>query len=71
MDREAAEGPQILMVADRVPDFDRASGSLRFYQILQILARKYRVAFLGRVDTGGQNPGRYARALEAVGIEVR
>ena len=68
---KSTAGPDILVVADRVPDFDRASGSLRFYQILQILARKYRVAFLGRVDTGGQNPRRYARALEAVGIEVR
>jgi len=35
-----------VLVVGPIPDFDRASGSLRFYQMLQMLARRYRVMLL-------------------------
>ena len=62
--------PEILVVAPEVPAFDRASGSLRLYQMLRILARRYRVAFLGRMDVTEPRSSRYARALEEVGIAL-
>jgi glycosyltransferase involved in cell wall biosynthesis len=60
----------VLVVAPYVPDFDRASGSLRFYLMLRMLARRYRVVCLGRVNPADPQSPRYVRALEEVGIEV-
>ena len=57
-------------MAPEVPAFDRASGSLRCYQKLRILARRYRVAFLGRMAVTEPRLARYVRALEEVGIAV-
>jgi O-antigen biosynthesis protein len=60
----------VLVVAPYVPDFDRASGSLRLYLMLGMLARRYRVMCLGRVNPGDPQAPRYVRALEEIGIEV-
>jgi glycosyltransferase involved in cell wall biosynthesis len=55
-----------LVVAPLVPDFDRFSGALRFFTMLRILAREYRIIFLG-----GTRPGeeRYVTALTSLGVE--
>lgn len=56
----------VLVIAPLVPDFDRLSGSLRFFTILRILSRDYRIIFVGEAKAGGE---RYVAALEALGIE--
>jgi O-antigen biosynthesis protein len=56
----------LLVVAPFVPDFDRLSGSLRFFTILRILSREYRILFLGSVRRGGE---RHVAALTALGVE--
>jgi hypothetical protein len=38
-------GSDVLVVAPHVPDFDRCSGSLRFYRPLPMLARRYGMSF--------------------------
>ena len=50
----ACEPIDVLVVAP-VPDFDRASGALRFFSMLRMLARKYRVTLLGWIDA--EDPG--------------
>jgi len=67
---KGAARPDILVVADEVPAFDRASGSVRFYQMLRMLARRYRVAFSGRVYPVRQDGLRYKRALDEIGVEL-
>jgi glycosyltransferase involved in cell wall biosynthesis len=56
----------LLVVAPFVPDFDRHAGSLRFFTMLRILSRVYRIIFLGGVAPGGE---RYVAALTALGVE--
>ena len=60
----------VLVVAP-IPDFDRASGSLRFYQMLQMLARRYRVMLLGWTDAGDPRSTRYVKALADAGLTVQ
>ena len=60
----------VLVVAP-IPDFDRASGSLRFYQMLQMLARRYRVMLLGWVDAEDPRSPRYVKALADAGLAVQ
>ena len=60
----------VLVVAP-IPDFDRASGSLRFYQMLQMLARRYRVTLLGWADAGDPRSPRYVKALADAGLAVQ
>jgi glycosyltransferase involved in cell wall biosynthesis len=60
----------LLVVAPYVPDFDRQSGSFRFHQVLQMLAQRYRVAFLGVLELEGHPAERYVEALKNLGIEV-
>ena len=60
----------VLVVAP-IPDFDRASGSLRFYRMLQMLARRYRVTLLGWADAGDARSPRYVKALTDAGIAVQ
>jgi hypothetical protein len=60
----------VLVVAP-IPDFDRASGSLRFYQLLQMLARRYRVMLLGWTDAGDPRSTRYVKALAGAGLAVQ
>ena len=60
-----------LLVVAPIPDFDRASGSLRFYQILKILARRYRVMLLGWADPGDSRSPRYVEALTDAGVAVQ
>jgi glycosyltransferase involved in cell wall biosynthesis len=71
MDGHPGEGRDVLVVSPSVPAFDRAAGWLRLYLMLQMLARRYRVAFLCPVDPGDSQSPRYVRALERLGIEVR
>jgi hypothetical protein len=58
--------PTLLVVAPWVPDFDRFAGALRFFTVLRILAREYRILFLGGVKPGGE---RYVAALTSLGVE--
>jgi len=60
-----------VLVVGPVPDFDRASGSLRFYLMLQMLARRYRITLLGWIDAGDPQSQRYVRALEEAGVAVQ
>jgi hypothetical protein len=60
-----------VLVVGPVPDFDRASGSLRFYLMLQMLARRYRITLLGWIDAGNPQSQRYVRALEEAGVAVQ
>jgi glycosyltransferase involved in cell wall biosynthesis len=71
MDGHPDAGWDVLVVSPSVPAFDRAAGWLRLYVMLQILARRYRVVFLGWVDPGDSQSPRYVSALEKLGIEVR
>lgn len=59
----------VLVVAP-VPDFDRASGSLRFYSMLRMLAPKYRVTLLGWIDMGDPQSPRYVQAVAETGVTV-
>jgi glycosyltransferase involved in cell wall biosynthesis len=65
-----ASGVDVLVVAPRVPEFDRAAGWLRLYLLLHMLTRTHRVRFLGRVDPSDPESPRYVRALEDMGVEV-
>ena len=56
----------LLVVAPLVPEFDRSAGSLRFFTILRILARHYRIIFLGTVRPAGE---RYVAALTSLGVD--
>ena len=58
------------MLSPYVPKFDQHAGSLRLYLILQMLAQKYRVRFLGRVDPADARSQRYLTALYKLGIDV-
>jgi len=67
---------RILVVSFGPPDFDRNSGSLRFYSLLQILSQQHEVTFYAprrfyspteRSDSRGQ---RYIDALTSLGIDV-
>jgi len=60
--------PTLLVVAPLVPYFDRFAGALRFFTMLRILAREYRIILLA-----GARPGeeRYVAALTSLGIEVQ
>jgi len=49
-----ATGADVLVVSPHIPKFDQQAGWLRLYLILQILARRYRVRFLGNVDAAGR-----------------
>jgi GT2 family glycosyltransferase/Flp pilus assembly protein TadD len=58
----------ILVVDPFLPFFDRASGSLRLFQILKLLKEMgFHVTFIAR---NGSMEGRYKRFLEDMGIEV-
>jgi glycosyltransferase involved in cell wall biosynthesis len=58
--------PTLLVVAPLVPYFDRFAGALRFFTMLRILAREYRIILLA-----GARPGeeRYVAALTSLGVE--
>src|SRR3970040_2362777 len=71
MDGDGGAGPDVLVVAPFVPAFDRAAGWLRLFLMLRMLAGRYRVTFLGRVDAGDPESARYVRALEEIGIDVQ
>ena len=71
MDGDGGAGPDVLVVAPFVPAFDRAAGWLRLFLMLRMLAGRYRVEFLGRVDAGDPESARYVRALEEIGIDVQ
>ena len=66
----ACEPIDVLVVAP-VPDFDRASGALRFYSMLRMLARKYRVTLLGWIDAEDPRSPRYVQAVTDAGVTVR
>ncbi len=58
----------ILLIDPSLPMFDRASGSLRLFQIVRLLKDQgYHVTFIAR-NANGQE--RYARILQGMGIEV-
>jgi len=60
----------LLVVAPRLPDFDRHAGSRRLYSWLRILAAEYNIAFhmlQGRIDNDAK---RYADALRELGVEI-
>jgi glycosyltransferase involved in cell wall biosynthesis len=65
-----ATGADVLVVSPHMPKFDQQAGWLRLYLILQILARRYRVRFLGRMDADTRSQ-RYLTALQELGIDVR
>ncbi len=61
-------GRRILVVDALMPMYDRASGSLRMFEILRLLAAaRHKVTFIARNGANGQ---RYARELQQMGIEV-
>lgn len=66
-----APGPIDVLVVAPVPDFDRASGSLRLYSMLRMLAPRYRVTLLGWIDEDDPRSPCYVNALEDAGIAVR
>ena len=63
LDSMRGHEPIDVLVVAPVPDFDRASGSLRFYSMLRMLARRYRVTLLGWVDVADTRSPRYVHFL--------
>ncbi|MEW6441345.1 MAG: glycosyltransferase [bacterium] len=63
----AEQKEKILVVARTPPMFDKASGELRLFQMLGLLARHCNVVFLA-CDASGA--GRYVEALRDLGIAV-
>src|SRR6266849_1286290 len=67
---------RILVVSFGPPDFDRSSGSLRFYSLLQILSQQHEVTFYAprrfySPSEGSDSRGqRYIDALTSLGIDV-
>ena len=66
MTNSQAERPTLLVVAPSVPAFDRFAGALRFFTMLRILAREYRLTFLGGTTPDGD---RYLTMLTSLGVE--
>ncbi len=66
----------LLVIANTYPMFDRASGDLRFYQMLKILAIKHKVTFCAYSHEwqvqkfGKEECERYKHALAELGIAV-
>jgi O-antigen biosynthesis protein len=60
----------LLVVSPSVPRFDQNAGWLRLYLMLQMLAEKYRVRFLGNVNADDPRSQRYLTALQELGIDV-
>jgi glycosyltransferase involved in cell wall biosynthesis len=56
----------LLVVAPSVPDFDRHAGSLRFFTMLRILSREYRIIFVGEAKAEEEQ---YVVALTSLGVE--
>ncbi|MEW6517299.1 MAG: glycosyltransferase [candidate division FCPU426 bacterium] len=64
----ADRAPAILVIDPILPCYDRASGSLRLFNVLKLmLALGWRVTYLAR---NGLRQETYKRELEAMGIEV-
>ena len=67
---------KILAIADYLPMFDRASGDLRFYTILKMLAVRHAVRFCcydwhRQLNEIGENElARYQDQIEKLGVEV-
>ena len=70
LDLMHAREPIDVLVVGPVPDFDRSSGSLRFYSMLRILARKYQVTLLGWIDADDPRSPRYVKAVADAGLTV-
>ena len=62
----AGSHPVLLVVAPSAPAFDRLAGSLRFFTMLRILSREYRIIFLGGIKPGGE---RHVAALRSLGVD--
>lgn len=63
----------LLVIASRVPRYDRQSGDLRLYSILRILSRHCRIHFVTqgvKNDLPGMEQAKYQNALEELGIVV-
>lgn len=66
----------LVAVSAHLPTFDRASGDLRFFQMLRLLAREHRVLLatfrtgIQRAERGDAEIARYRSALEDAGIKV-
>jgi GT2 family glycosyltransferase/glycosyltransferase involved in cell wall biosynthesis len=64
----AADAGAVLVVDPTLPMFDKASGSLRLFRIVeQLRQERYHVTYIAR---NGMGQHRYARALEALGVRV-
>lgn len=64
----ADRAPKILVIDPTLPCYDRASGSLRLFQVLKLmLALGWRITYLAR---NGLRQETYKRELESMGIEV-
>jgi len=61
---------KLFVVAESVPAFDRHSGYQRLYRILELLSKRYAIAFIAYGDDPPYRTNEYVRALEALGIEV-
>jgi glycosyltransferase involved in cell wall biosynthesis len=70
LDLMHAREPIDVLVVGPVPDFDRSSGSLRFYSMLRLLARKYQVTLLGWIDADDPRSPRYVKAVADAGVTV-
>lgn len=60
---------EILVVAPQIPAYDRASGDLRFFTIIKLLAEQYKVVFLA-LDQSSIEDLKYRKALEELGVTV-
>src|SRR5712691_2878225 len=61
---------KLFVVAESVPAFDRHSGYQRLYRILELLCKRYAIAFIAYGDDPPYRTNHYVRALEALGVEV-
>ena len=68
--RRYRRGQKLFVVAESVPAFDRHAGYQRLYRILELLSKRYAIAFIVYGDDPRYRTEEYVRALETLGIEV-
>jgi hypothetical protein len=62
--------PKVLFISPHLPRFDKTSGDLRMYRLLEIFSRDHEIVFLAQEETGdGQKEeARYLDALANLNI---
>jgi len=62
--------PKVLVIAPHLPRYDKYSGDLRLFRLLEILSRNHDIVFLAQEDTGEgpREEKRYQASLEKLNV---